>query len=85
MNKANKTTATSVPALLNNCELLFWGLLFKIINYQSWQLPISPTPLFLSHFVSFILNIREGILNIREGLSAVKLMQNNDLTEPNDK
>ena len=44
-----------------------------------------PHPLFLSHFVSFILNIREGILNIREGLSAVKLMQNNDLTEPNDK
>src|SRR5947208_16213035 len=33
----------------------FCGLLFKIINYQLWQLPILPTPPFLSQKVSYFL------------------------------
>ena len=31
------------------------GLASKIIDYQLWQLPIPPTPPFLSHFVSLFL------------------------------
>src|SRR5437763_16020402 len=39
MNKANETTATSVPALLNNFPRLVFS---NYGNYQLWQLPIPP-------------------------------------------